>query len=245
MMLDGVVFLAANTARSLAYAQAMEKQGIQVETTIYFDKASDTQPGKTTGNISSNIGWTDVFIPDLSIPLLETCNKLSPTLQQINAGNINDEEILSSLAAMKDKLKLIIFSGFGGQIVRSGLLDLGVPLLHIHAGWLPEYRGSTTIYYSLLKNEARCGVSAILLAKEIDQGPIVSRRQYPLPPPGANMDYIYDSAIRADLLVRVLKQWEEQKGFNELLAQDPSQGNAYYVIHPVLKHIAMMSIGRQ
>lgn len=38
------------------------------------------------------------------------------------------------------------------QIVKAPLLlSWAFPLLHIHSGWLPDYRGSTTSYYSLLE----------------------------------------------------------------------------------------------
>ncbi|MBF0383004.1 MAG: methionyl-tRNA formyltransferase [Magnetococcales bacterium] len=243
MMLDSVVFLAANTARSQAYAQAMAHSGTKVNTTIYFDKAANPNHGKTAGGISSESGQTDVFMPDLDIPLLDTCKKISTTVHQITADNINDNAIQSYLANNISKFDLAIFSGFGGQIVRSGILYLGIPLLHIHSGWLPDYRGSTTTYYSLLNKESMCGVSAIILAPDIDQGPIVARHLYPLPPPGANTDYLYDSAIRADLLMRTLTLWQNDKTFPEQIQQEPEKGDTYYVIHPLLKHIALMSIG--
>jgi len=77
-----------------------------------------------------------------------------------------------------------------------------------------------------------------LLRKEIDTGPIIARKRYP-PPPGVDPDYVYDSVIRSDLLIFVLQEYSQHNKFINLLNQ-PLVGNNYYVIHPVLKHIALL-----
>ena len=94
-------------------------------------------------------------------------------------------------------------------MVPEEMLGLGIPFLHIHSGWLPEYRGSTTVYYSLL-NDGDCGVTAILLKPEIDNGDIVARKKYPAPAYGVDIDHLYDNAIRADLLSEVLAELDEK-----------------------------------
>jgi methionyl-tRNA formyltransferase len=77
------------------------------------------------------------------------------------------------------------------------------------------------------------------LRKEIDTGPIIARKKYPPPPPEVDPDYVYDSAIRSDLLIDVLQEHSRHNKFDNLLNQ-PLVGNNYYVIHPVLKHIALL-----
>ena len=53
-----------------------------------------------------------------------------------------------------------------------------------------------------------------------------------------DFDHIYDAAIRARLLVEVLNLIiENQIEFEENNLID---GDTFYVIHPVLKHIAIM-----
>jgi len=113
-----------------------------------------------------------------------------------------------------------------------------------HAGALPNYRGSTTIYYSILQ-EQNCAASAILLANDIDTGPIVASKTYPAPPTNIDIDYIYDSAIRADLLVTVLNNYAEHGELPTPIHQEIEEGQDYYIIHPVLKHLAMLSIGNR
>lgn len=188
MILPHVVFVAARTHRSEAYARAMRDAGIVPEHVIMYGP--------------------------LTRPTTAKLKRLKP--------------------------RLIIFSGLPGEIVSDEFLAL-CPWLHIHGGWLPTYRGSTILYYSLL-NEGRCGASAILLSSKLDEGVIVKRRHYPKPKKGEDTDYNYDNAMRADLLVRVLREYQRDGGFRKPMKNDSSQGMMYYIIHPVLKHKARLSI---
>jgi len=181
-----------------------------------------------------------VFVPDLSVPLEGTCQHRQWNITRLVCESVNSPEIAKTLRDIAPKL--VVYSGYGGEIVSSELLGLNAPFLHIHGGWLPDYRGSTTIYYSILR-ERNCSASAILLSNEIDAGPVIARESYPVPPAGVDVDYVYDSAIRADLLVRVLGDYNNQGGWRTLNPQTSEQGRDYYVIHPVLKHLAMLAIG--
>jgi methionyl-tRNA formyltransferase len=101
---------------------------------------------------------------------------------------------------------------------------------------LPECRGSTTIYYSILI-ENTCWASAIFLTPGIDEGNVIAVSSSP--PPPANVDYIYEPYIRAMVLKKALEEYIEKGKFTET-RQESEQGNTYYVIHPVLKHIASL-----
>ncbi len=231
-----ILFLAANTPRSQAYAQAMAGRGMEIDAAILFDRPGAGQPGKADLPSPPDIP-TSVPLPDPGIPLMQSLVTLSRQIQQIEAESVNDPEIL---AAVRDSgADLVIYSGYGGQLVSPGLLALGAPFLHAHSGWLPDYRGSTTVYYSLLAGEG-CGVSVIQLVAAIDQGPIVARRRYPAPPAGVDIDYFYDSAIRADLMADTVAAWIE----DGRLAPIEALGTAadYYVVHPLLKHIALLGL---
>ena len=137
---------------------------------------------------------------------------------------------------------MFIFSGYSGQIVKAPLINGGLNLLHIHAGWLPEYRGSTTIYYSWLL-EGRCGVSALLINDGIHTGPLVDRQNYPAPSAGINVDVLYNYSLRADLLVNVLRSFFEHGELPRIEADGEEQ--TIYVIHPLLKHLALLSKSNQ
>lgn len=239
MNLDGVLFLAADTARSSAYGQAMAVRGMRVAASLLMSRGKSSPPGTVADPPKYSRSLEDIHIPDLSVPPREVCVAISDSVLSVDAENANDPAVVEAVRGADPRL--VIYSGYGGQIVGPGLLGLGPPVLHIHGGWLPDYRGSTTIYYSLI-GEKTCGTSAILLSPDIDLGPVVARRKYPPPPPGLDIDYLYDNAIRADLLADVLSEWRDRGGSFEPVGQDPAGGATYYVIHPVLKHLALLSI---
>lgn len=240
MIPDGAVFLAANTARSNAYAQALEARGMRVAHTLLLERSGSGTTGGQ-GLHHGNGAADGIGMPDLRRPLAEVCAGVSGGVERLICTGVKDSQVAEILPALAGRL--VIYSGFGGEIVPAELLRACPPFLHMHAGWLPDYRGSTTLYYGLL-NEGRCGVSAILLEPEIDRGPIVARRRYGAPPPGLDVDYLYDNAIRADLLVRVLEDWARTGKFANAQPQDPSSGRVYYVIHPVLKHLVLLGLER-
>lgn len=236
MLLKGLLFLAGFTARSKAYAQAMAYKHLEPEKTILFGPEQPLLPGQTD-QIQNRKSLPGLFSPDLSISLTETCRQNNRSYIRLKCEDVNDSLILVAIEKLSPKL--ILYSGYGTQLVRKELLGLGIPFLHIHSGWLPEYKGSTTLYYSWL-NEKKCGASAIYLTQGIDEGPIIARKKYPAPPPDIDPDYIYDCAIRADLLMDVLGKYEKDKNPPKAKKQSGT-GNTYYVIHPVLKHLARLS----
>lgn len=235
-MMKGVLFLAGYTSRSKAYAQAMANAGLQPEHTLLFGEEKGNAPGQVNVVPSVAKNTTQLFIPDLSIALKKNLDTHKWHYETIDVDHVNSSLINDYL--LKISPRLVIYSGYGAQLVPGTLLNRGVPFLHLHSGWLPEYRGSTTLYYSWL-NENSCAVSAILLDEKIDTGPIVERKKYPPPLKGIDPDHIYDPAIRADLLVTVLKDYTHNGKFAEVLPQ-PEKGTVHYVIHPVLKHLARL-----
>ena len=236
MRLDGVVMLAAPTARSRAYIQALVAADLLPETVLLLGAESLQAPPPPPQRLEG------IHLPDHGESIASTCARAGVAAQPCEATTVNDEQVRTALLALAPRL--VIYSGWGGQIVSAALLDIGAPFLHLHSGWLPEYRGSTTLYYALL-NGAQPGVTAILLDRSIDTGPIVARRAYPRPPAGIDIDLVFDPAIRADLLVRVLSGYASTGAIQALETQDSATGQTYYVIHPVLKHLAILAIEQE
>ncbi|MGR3175977.1 MAG: formyltransferase family protein [Candidatus Scalindua sp.] len=240
MKLKSILLLAGFTARTQAYIQAMARADLLPEHTIFFGPEKPIFPGQVS-SVGAQSEIPGLFIPDLSIPAKKTCADHNCSFSVLPCESVNDKEIL--LAIKKHSPAMIIYSGYGKQLVSEELVDMGIPLLHMHAGWLPDYRGSTTIYYSILQ-EGNCGVSAILLRRAIDEGPVILRKKYPPPPVGVDPDYVYDTAIRADLLVNVMVHLGEHNELPDSEEQEEEGGCTYYVIHPVLKHLAFLSLLR-
>ena len=234
MTLEGIVLLAADTPRSQAYIQALISNDLYPECVIALgfgpvnEKAEEARPRKVEG----------VSLPDLRLSVAASCYHARIPILACSSLDINSDEVASALRKVQ---RIVIYSGLGGQIISERTLGLGPLFLHMHSGSLPDYRGSTTFYYSLLNNHLPA-VSAIILDRTIDTGPIVAQRHYPLPPASISLDQLYEPAIRADLLVRVLREFQRTSTLPHLSNQEATQGNTYYVIHPVLKHLAILSL---
>ncbi len=155
----------------------------------------------------------------------------------IKTESVNADSVIEALSSQA--YDFIIYSGFAGEIVSEKLLDQ-FKFIHMHCGDLPYFRGSTTLYYSILDTMEVCATS-ILMAKEIDQGKTIEKYKEKVPVLYPNLDYIYDSYIRSKALVRTLQNFLCNGGFSTHL-QSHEEGRDYYIIHPVLKHIAMLRL---
>lgn len=232
-MLSRMIVLAAFNARSQAYLQAMAGAGIAPAAVLTYGSASS----RSGAWAPTPRQWHGIALPDLDEPLAITCRQAGWQVRHCSAPNIDAPDLRSAIR--EHAPSLVVFSGYAAQIVGAELLAVA-PFLHVHTGDLPAYRGSTTLYYSMLERRS-CTATAFLLRRGIDTGPVVAHREYPLPPAGMDVDRLYDSAVRADLLVRALQRLAVE-GEGALHAQRDAEGHTYYVIHPVLKHIALLSL---
>jgi methionyl-tRNA formyltransferase len=234
-LLPGVVLLAAQTARSQAYIQTLVAAGLLPERVVAMGPVeapvSRPMPRRDT--------WSGILLPDLDEPIASTCERAGVAVQHVPDSDVNGAAMHEAISAMSPDI--VIFSGVGGQIVAAQTLRLGPRFLHMHAGWLPQYRGSTTMYYALLEGE-QPAVSAIILEQEIDTGPVLARKHYPRPPGHMDLDRVYDAAIRADLLARVLGDYAQSGVLAPAAVSGQPRFAPYYVIHPVLKHLSRLSL---
>ena len=223
--------LACDSARSRAYIQAVTLAGLRPSEVILMSDDRAAKPGRMDGPGQ----WQNLRLPALGEPVSATCQRHNIPMTRVNDTTANSSAVQDAIRRID--AEVVVYSGFGGEIVSAKTLSSGPRFLHMHSGWVPEYRGSTTLYYALLNGECP-GVSAIYLDPGIDTGPVVARRHYPTPPAGMDLDLVYDTAIRADLLCRVLLSYNSE----DPMPQQGHTGCTYYVIHPVLKHISMLSL---
>jgi len=232
--LENTILLLGYNARAQCYAQAMESAGYAPRLVVTF--------GARDRDVARNVDCPELdrkrfrFTPDLKEPLSETIRRAGWNWTASDAENVNAAEIRSLIAGHDPDV--VVYAGYGGQIVGVPLLTAIPSFLHMHCGRLPEYRGSTTIYYSWLRENA-CGVSAILMNAKIDEGPVLVREDFPPPPPDADVDQFYDNTLRAHVLLTCMDAIAESGSLPPRQTQQ-GQEETYYVIHPVLKHIALM-----
>lgn len=219
--------LCVESARTRAYLSALEQAGLQPSHVVFLEL--DGAPG---GGLASAV---EVPYFDNLTPARDRIQRMALPHVIVRVADINSPAVVDAIRPTRPEV--FIYSGPGGAILGPGLLSLR-RFLHVHPGIVPDYRGSTTLYYSLML-DGTCGASAIFLAPRIDEGPVLATREYPPPDDRRLLDYGYDPFIRADLLVRVLRRSIEQGGF-QAAPQPASDRGPFYVMHPVLRHIAIL-----
>ena len=152
--------------------------------------------------------------------------------KSFKANNIDKILIKKFLLNLKEKI--IVYSGYAGKIVKSKNIFKQKMLLHSHSGKLPYYKGSTTIYYSLIQ-EKKIYCSTFVMNSNIDEGKILLIKRYPLIKNYKNLDN-YDNKIRAKNILETLDNFSflmsRRKRFN-------NNFSPYYIIHPILRYIAL------
>jgi len=235
MIIKDFAMLAANSARSKIYLQIMLKEGIMPEKCLVFGNSAPYNP-----NYSPKIGEKEYGI-DLSQTLEMILNKSGIEWEYIEEGDINSDLMKEYISKLNQKY--IIYSGYGGAILKPHLFKLGKEYLHVHAGILPKYRGSTTGYYSIL-TESFIGATSIFLNEKIDQGEMIYQESFPLPKIPVDIDYVFEPWTRAEVLVKTLNKYIENGYKFNTIKQSQEGTEIYYIIHPVLKHLAMKKVER-
>jgi len=247
LRLDNIGMVAGDTSRSRAYLQAMVRNEILPGYVILLDDNLDKSlPGQLDksqsyyGNqeLEKDDCWSEATF-DPTQPVKALLDEYQIPYEVTSSKNINDSTVIETIRCRSEAV--FIYSGFGGVLLKRDILSTGKKFLHIHGGYLPDFKGSTTNYYSLIE-ENTLGASAIFLTQEIDSGPILLRKKFPPPLNRLAIDHIYDSAARAKVLVQTLQDYL-RNGDWKFALPDNVGGETYYIIHPVLKHMAILDDG--
>ena len=248
MRLSDIGMIAGDTSRSRAYLQALARNDLLPNYVLVLESALDQSlPGQLRKPQSSHESeqvdetdecWSEAHF-DTAQSIRIILNELDITHEISPSKDINDPSVVEAIRRRAESV--FIYSGFGGALLRKDVLSTGKHFLHVHGGHLPDYKGSTTNYYSLIV-EGTLGASAIFLSEEIDCGPVLLKRKFPPPANRQAIDHLYDSGARAKVLIETLQYYLKCGGWDEL--PDNTGGETYYIIHPVLKHIAILDKGQ-
>lgn len=234
-----IILLAGNTLRARAYAQQLahlDSSVFEIEGLFYgFDNNPLITP---ILNIETKKYFDDnkIFIPDFSESLEETFNKNNWSFVKVNNRDVNSEAVLNEIGLKN--CDIVVFAGYGGQLLSNYHFVSSKQYLHMHPGELPFERGSTTIYYSIL-NSRDCTVTAFFMTEKIDLGQNILFSKYSVPNKNVDIDQWFDNVIRADCLINAIPLINAKINTNASLKNNSEE---YYVIHPVLKHIALLSL---
>jgi methionyl-tRNA formyltransferase len=244
--LDDVGMVAANTTRSRVYLQALVQTELVPSFVLVMEEGAKTLPGQSVLDKQKESSkprsseevelFKLMFSPGES--LKRTLQNSAIPFNEVHTTDINSKEMLDALLSRPESV--FIYSGYGGSILRKTVLGIGKRFLHVHGGYLPDYKGSTTNYYSMISDN-ECGASSLFLNEKIDCGPVLLHRKFPAPDDRLQLDYVYDSMIRAKVLVETMESYVGRKRKWEFEMGNNTGGETYYIIHPVLRHIAILA----
>ncbi len=242
MKAEKIAMIAAETSRSKFYLQSIAKKGFIPSNILILKNRGNSLAGQESKNQFSEIN--SYYIEDFTFKpdenLVDTCKKYNINFTLIYETNINLDIVIDKIRNLNERI--IIYSGYGGTILRSKILNIGKYFLHVHGGYLPDYRGSTTNYYSALK-EKYIGASSIIMSEKIDAGPVIHREKFSLPPDLSKIDHIYDSSVRSKVLIKTLKMIDDIDSIEDLFFRQKVKNKDlnYFIIHPVLKHLSILN----
>mgnify|MGYP001943740937 CR=1 FL=1 len=239
--------IAGDTSRSRVYLQALRRHHLlPAHVIVLEDSSEDIFPGQfehdrvSTNKIIDDLDheWSEAQF-DANLKIKDLLDELNVSYDVSNSKDINNLSVVGMVQNRPESV--FIYSGFGGGILRDDILGTGKSFLHVHGGYLPDFKGSTTNYYSLISDDS-LGASSLFLNAEIDSGSVLVRRKFSPPPNRKEIDHVYDSAARAKVLIETIQNYAESNEWKfELSEKDNNEGETYFIIHPVLKHIAILA----
>ena len=233
MILEEIGMLAAVTSRTRAYLQALVKADEIPGYVVLFTDDTEKLDQEFRSYDAEERVEQRYF--DDEEPVLFTLESHHIPYRIVDSKDINSDEMAKVIQELPQKY--LIYSGYGGAILKPHLFGLGKKFLHIHAGLLPYYRGSTTAYFSILQ-EQKIGATAIFLSEGIDEGNMITGSSFEIPKEEVDIDYIYEPYIRSGVLLDAIREYHSSHGFAEK-KQSVEGAETYYIIHPVLKHLAI------
>ncbi len=236
MILQDITMLCGDTSRARCYLQALTNRNLNPAACIVLPDEGKPRPGQNTKkgtSTSLQASWGN-FYPNLSV--FSTCHEKNIPVVQAPENDINSDAVVSLLK--QHSCSIYIYAGFGGVLLRKQVLRCGKHFLHIHGGWLPDYKGSTTNHYSLLQ-ENFCGASAFFLTEEIDSGDILWRKKFSAPKNLKQIDHGLDPVFRSEVLCDVIQYYATEKKWPNPPC-DNIKTLPYFIMHPVLRHILLL-----
>jgi methionyl-tRNA formyltransferase len=244
MIMNDIAMTVADTSRSRIYIQTLVRNDLLPSFVLVLGSKGSTVPGQIcssdfgNNNQDMNIShdcWSEAN-NNLLEPIQLTLEASSIEFKQLETTDIHNPAVIKFIHDRPEST--FIYSGYGGVILRKEIFLTGKRFLHVHGGYLPDYKGSTTSYYSLIVDNS-IGASSLFLDEEIDSGPMLLRKKFPPPQDRTKIDHIYDSAARAKVLIETLQEYQSSGQFQ--CKEDIEKGDTYFIIHPILKHIAILS----
>ena len=135
LLLKDIAMVAADTTRTICYLEKLaENKLLPNFVVVLIAEDNKILPGQK--NLKSK---NKIF------KILES-NRIQYTVSPDK--DINSKAVIDIIKSRPEST--FIFSGFGGVLLKKNILNTGKNFLHVHGGYLPDFKGSTTNYFSLI-----------------------------------------------------------------------------------------------
>ncbi|MYD28577.1 MAG: methionyl-tRNA formyltransferase [Dehalococcoidia bacterium] len=149
--------------------------------------------------------------------------------------SFRDPEAVAELAAVEPDL--IVVAAYG-RILPRAVLDLPRhPVVNVHPSLLPRWRGPSPVAAAILAGDRETGVSIMELVPEMDAGPVLAARPFPVAPTDTTASLEASLADQgAELLVETLPAWLD--GAVRAVPQDESLVTVCPLLEKAHGHLA-------
>lgn len=152
--------------------------------------------------------------------------KKSPTpvaqLAQEEGLTLRQPELIGELVDEISRHEALVVAAYG-QILRADTLYAArYGAYNVHASLLPAYRGAAPIERAIMAGEEKTGVSIMRMDEGLDTGPVIFRRETPIPP-DMNAGTLTEilASLGGEAMVEALTRVEN--GVAELHEQDEAE----------------------
>ena len=227
--MEGLLFVLWPGARARAYLQSALAAGLAPARAIVLGEENDDHFDPAWGRVPGN-----AF--DLRPSLRESLDEAGVDTTFVTELDLRSPALAE--AVKEAAPNWAVFSG--GGIVRPELLGCAPRWIHVHPGRLPDWRGSTCIHYGLLL-EGRSAATAFFLEESLDRGRALCHQHFTPTSDwdATSLDHAADAWMRAAVLVQALELLRERPTYQGR-SQEGERGQMFYVVHPVLKHLAVL-----
>lgn len=140
--------------------------------------------------------------------------------------DINSEHALKSVKSLKPDIILSVASPqkFGENLIK--LAQYGC--FNVHSSLLPNYRGINALFWALLNNEKKTGVTVHKIDNNFDSGPIWDQKEFTIEQKDS-LHNLYEKAIATGTsLVKDFLDSAEKNNFELKFKDNPQSGSSYY-----------------
>lgn len=222
------------TPNALVLNGLLKDESIKLKS-IYFSKASGGDKGllfkikRLTGYGIKNL--FKIYLQKIKrLRSIESkwdvSNELSQCLSKLKSSGVitlNGEDFHPFLKAVKEDKNGILLLIYFNRIIPKRFIG-PTPIINVHPGLLPDYRGAQPIFWALFNNEKKLGLSVHRVDAGIDTGPIYKSYFFENTDDSIHSNLIKSSLKLRDELPNLLHQIYEL----ELTPIDQPESKAYF-----------------